>query len=173
LSPSEKRKTQGSLRTRRPARTKFIVDAMLGSLARKLRALGFDTSYYKEGGDSGLIAAARTEARWILTSDRSLALSADSKGLQGVLLRGKTDGVRLREIADAALRRGLPLVRGDSLCSKCGSELEMLSRKDVSGMVPQSVQMHHRDFFRCVGCGQVYWHGSHWKKLRSLARRLG
>ena len=178
MRTSEQQRRQGSeaqpdLRTPGPPKTRFVADAMLGSLARKLRALGFDSSYYREGEDSGIIAIARREGRWILTSDRSLASVASSDGVRAVLLEGKSDGARLREIADASSRWELPLVRGDSLCSKCGSGLQAVSRKDILGIVPLSVQVHHRNFYKCVGCGQVYWHGSHWKKLRSLARRLG
>jgi uncharacterized protein with PIN domain len=145
---------------------------MLGSLARKLRALGFDTSYYREGDDSGLMAIARGEGRWILTSDRFLASVASSRGLTAVLLEGRSDGVRLGEIATAASQLEKPLSRGDSLCSKCGAGLVRVVRNDIAGLIPPSVLLRHRSFFRCLSCGQVYWHGSHWKKLRSLARRL-
>ena len=54
-------------------RTRFVADAMLGSLARKLRALGFDTAYYKSGDDLGIITLAARSSRIILTADRSLA----------------------------------------------------------------------------------------------------
>ena len=153
-------------------RTKFMVDAMLGSLARKLRALGFDASYYKIGDDTGLLEVAGNESRIILTSDRSLASAAASKGQSVILLKGKTDGMRISEIAGAASQGNLALVRGESLCSKCGSGLEQLTKTEVLGLVPAAVSFRHRLFYRCLSCGQVYWHGSHWKKLRSLARRL-
>jgi len=67
---------------------------------------------------------------------------------------------------------GICLVGGEPLCSVCGGELETLSRKDVAGKVPPSVEGRHRLFYKCLSCGQLYWRGGHWKKLRSLARRL-
>jgi uncharacterized protein with PIN domain len=152
--------------------TKFVVDAMLGSLARKLRALGFDATYYHAGDDLGLLAAARIESRIILTSDRSLASYASSKGHRVILHKGKTDGMRISEIAEAASQWNLALVKGESLCSKCGGALEKLTKTEVLGLVPHSVSNRHRLFYRCLSCRQVYWRGSHWKKLRSLARRL-
>jgi uncharacterized protein len=153
-------------------RTRFVADAMLGSLARKLRALGFDTSYYKTGGDSGLLSVAIKEGRTILTSDRALAGRATRRGVSVVLLSGTSDGARLSAIARIFREGGLSLERSPPLCSLCGGELEVLQRKEVQGRVPKSVQDRHLLFYRCEACGHVYWKGSHWKKLRSLARRL-
>ena len=155
------------------ARPTFAADAMLGSLARKLRALGFDTSYYRSGGDAQLVRLAATEGRVILTSDLELAGFARARGVPAILLRGESDGRRLSEIAAAAGPLGLALVTGDPLCSLCGGVLERVTKAEVSAEVPAGVQRSHRVFFRCVTCGQVYWKGSHWKKLRSLAGRLG
>ncbi|MDG7013414.1 MAG: Mut7-C RNAse domain-containing protein [Nitrososphaerota archaeon] len=155
------------------ARPAFAADAMLGSLARKLRALGFDTTYYRSGGDAQLVKLAAMEGRVVLTSDRALAGSAMAKGVAAVLLRGGSDSRRLSEIAAAAGPLGFELARGDPFCSLCGGALEMVGKGGVSGKVPAGVQRSHREFFVCVACGQAYWKGSHWKKLRSLAGRLG
>ncbi|MDE1857901.1 MAG: hypothetical protein KGI26_02375 [Thaumarchaeota archaeon] len=152
--------------------TKFVADAMLGSLARKLRALGFDASYYRSGDDAGLLEAAAREGRVVLTSDRELAARASARGTRAVLLTERTDGARLSAMARACRGEGIALVRGDPLCSVCGGTLKALRRADVSGMVPPSVEKRHRAFFSCEECGKLYWRGSHWKKLRSMSRRL-
>jgi len=155
------------------AGTRFVADAMLGSLARKLRAFGFDTSYYRSGGDSGIIAQAMSQSRIILTADRSLAAVAGGRGLRVVLVTGRSDGERVSAIARWAAASGIKLSPGEPLCSLCGGGLEVLSRRDVADHVPASVLDRHRLFYRCTTCGQYYWRGSHWKKLRSQARRLG
>jgi len=154
------------------ARTRFVADAMLGSLARKLRALGFDTTYFKSGTDSAILGIAAHEGRIILTSDRLLAARASSKLLGVILLAGTSDAARLGEIAATARKSGLQLAAGAPLCSLCGGDLEQVGRAAVSGVVPQMVEDRHRLFFMCRSCGQIYWKGGHWKKLRSLARRL-
>lgn len=154
------------------SKTHFVADAMLGSLCRKLRAFGFDTAYYRAGSDSGIITLARAQKRVILTSDRSLAAMAPSKGLVAVLVEGKSDGERISSISRAAAASGTQLVRGDPLCSLCGGDLFTIRRVDVLGEVPPSVTVRHRLFYRCGSCGKYYWRGSHWKKLRSLSRRL-
>ena len=154
-------------------RTRFVVDAMLGSLARKLRALGFDTDYYKTGDDAGLVRLAAGTARIIITSDRSLVSVARSRGARAILVVGRNDRERIRSLAQGAALSRIPLSRGDPLCSICGGELIAVSKKGVAGAVPPSVERRHRLFFRCASCGQLYWRGSHWKRLMSLAGRLG
>jgi len=145
---------------------------MLGSLARKLRALGFDTVYYRTGDDSGLMRLASTSGRVILTSDRALTLKAIASGAKAFLLTGVNDRQRVRSLVTEAGRSMVPLVSGDPLCSICGGRLGTLGKGDVAGMVPQAVEKRHRLFYRCSSCGQVYWRGSHWKRLRYLARLL-
>jgi uncharacterized protein len=173
MKQSGPRKQQGSPGGgRRQDRTKFAVDAMHGSLARKLRALGFDSAYYKSGSDEGMIEMATREGRLIVSSDRTLVARATSRGTPAILLTGRSDGTRLGEISEGASKLGISLKRGGSLCSLCGGELRSLSKEDVSGFVPPSVESRHRLFYRCATCGQIYWHGGHWKKLRSLAKRL-
>ena len=153
-------------------RTRFVVDAMLGSLSRKLRALGFDAAYYKSGDDRGLLGFAKEGSRVILTSDRALAARANAIGLKAVLLSAPGDGPRLKELSREARRSGFSLVRGDSLCSTCGGTLESVSKLDARQFVPPAVLHRHRLFFRCVSCGKYYWRGGHWKRLMSLARNL-
>ena len=158
-------------RSARP--TRFVADAMLGSLARKMRALGFDTLYYSDGGDDGIMGIARSEDRVVLTADRSLAERARTGKASVLLVSGKSDGRRLASLLATAKSSGVSLVRGIPLCSLCGGDLQRLKRADVAGRVLPSVERRHRLFFKCVECGQYYWKGSHWKKLRWLGRILG
>jgi uncharacterized protein with PIN domain len=159
--------------TRLSARpTKFVVDAMLGSLARKARVLGFDAKYYSEGGDNGIVRIARSEGRAVLTADRSLALHARSRRIRVLLLSGRSDGRRLASLVTTAKSSGVNLVRGDPRCSLCNGDLQAFRRADIAGMVPPSVAVRHRLFFKCGTCGQFYWKGGHWKKLRWLERIL-
>ena len=155
----------------RPA-SLFIADAMLGSLARKLRALGFDTSYYRDGVDEGILRISKAQDRILLTSDRSLADIAARRGTRHFLLTGENDAQRFASLAELCRSSGFTLVRGDPLCSVCGGRLVSLAKVDVSGAVPPQVFSRHRKFYRCVECGRRYWRGSHWKKLRWFQRIL-
>jgi uncharacterized protein len=144
---------------------------MLGSMARKLRAFGFDTSYFS-GGDDELMEVARSEERVVVTADRALAARCGRRGIPVLLVRGATDGARLSSMRGAATQARIPLAPGDARCSVCNGGLRPLGRGEAGGMVPESVLARHRLFFRCADCGRVYWRGSHWKKLRYLQGRL-
>jgi uncharacterized protein len=169
-------------RRRRPAvsphqttdggQTKLVADAMLGSLARKLRAFGFDTSYFREGDDSSLVRLAADEDRIILTSDLALAERCASRGIPCLSVRGRTDGARLSSVSSGALSAGIILARGPRRCSVCNGVLHKVERSQMVGLVSSKVVKRHRLFQRCLDCGQVYWRGSHWKKLRWLETQL-
>lgn len=141
---------------------------MLGSLARKLRAFGFDTTYAKDADDSALISAAGRQTRILLTADVSLESRARARGVQAFLVSGKSDPERLRTMARLASEKGLSLSPARPTCSACNGRLRTLSRGEASHLVPGNVWARHRLFFECEACSKVYWRGGHWKKLRRL-----
>ena len=157
----------------RAAPSRFVADAMLGSLSRKLRAFGLDTAYYREGGDDGIIDLARDERRVILTSDGELFSRATSRGLRAILVQGSTDGRRIRSLLNSAKACGVAVNRGAPLCSVCNGALAIIPRRQAASGVPASVIRRHRLFFRCRSCGKYYWKGGHWKKLSNLERGFG
>ncbi len=57
---------------------KFLADNMLGSLARWLRFLGFDTAYPDVLTDKDLKELARQENRVLLTRDKELSKAKES-----------------------------------------------------------------------------------------------
>ena len=150
----------------------MAADAMLGSLARKLRAMGFDVFYFKEGEDRALISLCLDQGRTLLTSDRALFSIASRRKVNAILVQGRTDSERISSMARSAESDRSPLVPGLSRCSLCNGRLEKVPRPLAGGLPPPGVLVRHRDFFRCVACGRIYWKGSHWKKLMSMKRRL-
>ena len=67
---------------------KFIVDSMLGRLARWLRLLGCDTLYYPSIEDRRLIRIASEEDRVLITRDTRLVRM---RGLKHFLLLHEND----------------------------------------------------------------------------------
>jgi uncharacterized protein len=136
---------------------KFLIDGMLGSLATKLRILGFDSIYDKGSQDEELISVAALEKRVLVTSDQELWLRAEQRHIQAILVKGVTDRERLVELCQKAGITHLDLSIA-SRCSACNSLLEQTTEKDKFG----------RRIFKCKKCGKLYWRGSHWKKLDTL-----
>ena len=150
----------------------FVVDAMLGSLARKLRIFGYDTLYYKDGSDEGLIAEARTGGRVLITSDRALSELALRRGVTAILVRGNRDSQRLADLVRKASKNGIVLSGAGPRCALCNGALRRVRTEEAKPSLPQSVGNRHRLFYSCVDCGKVYWRGSHWTRLRTTQRLL-
>ncbi len=151
--------------------SRFVADAMLGSLARKLRILGFDTTYHKAGADSEMVSSAKIERRIVLTSDRQLwSRSGDTPKL--FLISGKSDRQRLLSLVREAKSHGVLLVEGDSRCAVCNGVLRQSGKKEVGKRVPESVLNRHKLFYICGDCGKVYWKGRHWSRLRRFSYLL-
>jgi len=73
----------------------FVVDGMLGSLARKLRMFGFDTLYHPYADDEWIISIGKKSGRVVLTSDRGLFEASTKYGVESVLLTEPSDEERL------------------------------------------------------------------------------
>ncbi len=155
----------------RAAQSRFVADAMLGSLARKLRILGFDTRYHKKGTDSELTSSAKAEGRIVLTSDRQLWNQRNSR-LQVFLITGRSDREKLLSLLGEAKSRGIRLVEGDSRCALCNGALTASRKMELRDQVPDSVLERHRSFNICTDCGKVYWKGRHWSRLRKFSYLL-
>ncbi len=150
----------------------FIVDAMLGSLARKLRIFGFDTKYHKDGTDRELLDLARDEGRAIITSDRRLGEAALARGLRIFLVLGGTDRARILSLVEQARSLGILLTPGEPRCALCNGSLSEEKRAKMKSRLPPTLLAKHRDYYVCNNCGKVYWHGSHWTRLRRLESLL-
>jgi uncharacterized protein with PIN domain len=156
------------LRTRPLRRPRFVADAHLGALARRLRLLGFDTLWHNDWGDRALARLAAEEQRILLTRDRQLLMR--QAVTHGCYLRsGSTAGQlaeliqRLQLCAEIA-----PFTR----CMVCNGLLESLAPDVPPREVPPRVRERHRDFWRCGGCHRLYWMGSHWEALRRQVATL-
>jgi uncharacterized protein len=161
----------GSLR--QPAAPRFVVDIMLGRLARWLRALGYDTRYPGpapgHAGDRQLLQIAHAEDRILVTRDRMLARLA---GPRGCLVRAERLDDQLVEMVE---HLGLHPREQDwlSRCLDCNSPLEPSARAGVRGLVPERIFATHAEFRNCAGCAKIYWAGSHTDRmLERLARVL-
>ena len=151
---------------------KFLCDAMLGGLAKWLRAAGYDTYYAREGTDVSdrfLIQKALTEGRVLLTSDGGfLERKPVRDGSVGFLM---VPHLPLEEQLRLVVER-FDLARRQSRCMECNGELEIVEPGAVAGRVPEGVIRDHEEFFRCRSCGRVFWHGSHWDRIGGRLSRV-
>lgn len=142
----------------------FLLDGMLGSLARWLRIMGYDTEYLKDEKDDELLA--RQGERYLLTRDRQLAQRA---GAMGFYLESDELDVQL---SAAVERFGLRFDVERTRCTACNGPLEKVPKDLVKERVAEGTWNGHQDFWRCRDCGKVYWHGAHWRNIRRRMERI-
>jgi uncharacterized protein with PIN domain len=148
---------------------KFLADAMLGSLARWLRAMGLDKIYrnfYTE------------EMLDDLLSDGRMLLSRHRKTIRlhpfSLLILSDRAGDQIRQMKEAGwlhLDRSLWFSR----CLRCNVPLERAESTFARESIPDHVFMHHGEEIRfCPSCKRCYWPGSHRERmLASLEKWLG
>jgi len=138
---------------------KFVVDAMLGKTARKLRMAGFDAAYLPCAADGLILDLAERQNRIILTKDADLYRRALGRGIVAVLPTGDDTIQHLLEIACALNLGAVRIDPGRSRCSKCNGSLQ-----NANSLHPG----HKTSARRCVSCGKLYWHGSHIDNLQLM-----
>ncbi len=143
---------------------RFVADHMLGSLARWLRMMGYDTVYDKALDDPGISKLARAENRFILTRDKELGKEP------GSLLIEKDD--LESQLRATAQRYGLRFDENRIRCSACNGDLVDLPKEEAKGKVPDGALAANQKFWRCSRCGKLYWKGTHWNGIMDRLRKL-
>ncbi|MGC9104915.1 MAG: Mut7-C RNAse domain-containing protein [Thermoprotei archaeon] len=136
-------------------RQKFVVDAMLGRLARWLRILGYDTEYDKNFEDWKILRIAKNSGRIIITRDRGLCLRAKKESLNCFYVPPDYDLVDVLAKLAKVYKIDLSVDFSVSRCPKDNGVLEKVSENK----------------WRCVKCGQLYWRGKHWVTITQILNR--
>lgn len=148
-----------------PLRTvRFIADVHLGTLARYLRLVGFDTVWRNDLDDDVIIETAVAGKRIVLTRDRGIL--RNGRVTHGYWVRAEDPPSQLEEVV-RALDLGAR-IRPYTRCLECNGELETITAEQARPHVPEPVHRAFDEFSRCAGCGRVYWPGSHRARLDAL-----
>lgn len=166
-SGSKGRSDKGAAEKARPV---FVVDAMLGRLARWLRVLGYDTRFQSDLDDDDLIRLAGEIGGIIITRDTRLL---ERSGL-GPVCFVSCDRIedQLTEIVEI-LGIEADTEQLFTRCLRCNGSIESVVREEVDGEVPDYVRQTQDRFSRCSSCGQYYWGGSHRARMLAKLRDLG
>jgi len=146
---------------------RFLVDGMLGSLARWLRICGYDAQYVRDTVDETLIGEARSGGRALLTGDKLLYRKALRAGLEALLVEG---GSAVERLALVAARFDLSLDPEMSRCPRCGAALKEVNEEELRGRIPDQSLEAYNEFWACASCGKAYWRGSHWGNIQETVR---
>jgi uncharacterized protein len=149
----------------------FLADANVGSLARWLRALGYDAEYEPRLPDAQVVGRALAEGRVLLTRDVDMTrrrVIADGS-VRTVLLRDDRVEAQVRQVVDEL---GLVPDRALSRCLDCNVELQPRLKAAVTAQLPPHVRATQERFSQCPSCGRVYWPGTHWTRMHERMAAL-
>lgn len=147
---------------------RFVLDTHLGQLATYLRMLGFDTLYQNDQSDEELARLSSQEERILLTRDRGLLKR--STVTHGYCVRETSPRRQLVEV----LRRfdlfdsTTPFRR----CMRCNGLLQPVSKKAIRNRLPPRTQQYYDEFRLCQDCDQIYWKGSHYRRMQQFIERV-
>lgn len=139
---------------------------MCGGLARWLRALGYDASFSPSIDDGELVRQSGCEGRVLISSDSRLF---------------ERRALRSGEVASVFLPRGLRLMAQvrfvveacrlpvrEPRCMACGGELRIVAADEVGDRVPARSLIWATQFYECTACRNVFWNGSHWRRISAV-----
>ena len=148
----------------------FWCDAMLGGLARWLRAAGYDAAWVEGIADAELLRRALASGRILLTADTALARhGAIRSGRVRALLvpPGRTKFEQLQFVM-----RSLSLHRRPTRCMTCGGRLRLIPKEAARPEAPPRTFAWRDEFYRCERCAKLFWCGTHWERITACLQRL-
>ena len=146
----------------------FIVDVMLGTLAKWLRILGYDTCYNSHATDDELFFTAHLEKRILLTRDKELA------GRMNPAYSYYVRPTHVHEqLKDVVGHFQLDWEHGIfTRCVRCNALVEPVEKKEIEHRLPPYVRQQDVSFVICRHCDKVYWPGSHIHHVRLLLDKI-
>ncbi|MFN3654559.1 MAG: Mut7-C RNAse domain-containing protein [Candidatus Nitrosotenuis sp.] len=151
---------------------KLVVDSMLGTVAKKLRMLGFDCSYSANIEDEDLLLVAKRESRIIITKDTQLANKAKKHDIHSLQVVSPTEKEQLVEIAKKLNIKKYHFGASDARCPSCNGILCSIQKSLIVKRVPPKIIQNVDEFWICQGCSHIYWEGTHIRNLERLIAEI-
>jgi uncharacterized protein len=142
---------------------KLLCDHMLGSLAKWLRILGFDTYYpTAQTSDDEILTRAKQEHRLIISRDKELLARGKKQSLDVL-------GIHTTHLPEQ-ITQVLAYLRIDSAallsrCIICNTPLLSVPKDTVQNIIPPKVFETRDAFWLCPSCKKYYWRGTHYENM--------
>ena len=148
---------------------RFIVDCMLGHIAKKLRIMGFDTEFWLDAGDDFLINKSMDEQKLLVTRDVGLYLKLSKSGRNGLLLPNDDEVENLVFILKSyGIKHIDPVPNVNTRCTICNGTLTKLDKTMATDLIPEKVYKRISTIYKCSKCSKIYWDGTHVENINIL-----
>lgn len=147
---------------------KFLVDVMLGKLAKWLRVLGYDAEYLRDVSAPN-IARSSVQARILVTRKKEVA----EEHPRAILIHSERLEEQLKEL------KGHYGLRPDrsrwfTRCVNCNALLRKATLEDARDSVPEYVLYENMQDIRfCPSCRRHYWPGTHRENMLMRLGKIG
>ncbi len=146
---------------------RFVVDTMLGRLAKWLRLLGFDTLYQQHYAATTLHSFIY-DGRCLVTRSRKRL----EEFSEAVCLNSESVGHQLGELQDKGLFSPPP--EPFSRCIRCNMVLVETDPLAAKGEVPDYViHTTATKMKQCPSCNRYYWPGTHRARMEAQLHHWG
>ncbi|MEJ2613360.1 MAG: Mut7-C RNAse domain-containing protein [Ignavibacteriaceae bacterium] len=147
---------------------KFILDVHLGTLARYLRMIGFDTMYKNDYNDDEIVDISLNEKRTILTRDKGILKR--NAVTHGYWIRNQNPGLQLKEVAERFHLKNQ--IREFERCLECNARLTKIDKEKIVERLPPKVRQRQNNFWYCKNCDNIYWRGTHFEKMKEIINKF-
>ena len=149
---------------------RFVCDVGLGGLARWLRAAGYEAEWFPGISDAALAEKGRATGACLLTTDSLLMERRVVRNGEVQALWVPPTITMLEQLELVLDELGLPVL--ESRCMACGGDLQLRRKEELKSQIPPRTYLWLDEFWVCSRCGKLYWHGTHWEKIKDQIHKL-
>lgn len=149
---------------------KFLADAMLGNIARKLRLFGFDCKYYATINDDQLLSIAKNESRILVTRDHKITNICKKQNIIAIDLFDTDEMNQIVEICRKINLKRCEIDMKNTRCTICNGIIQPIEKEKIVDRIPSKVAQNVQQFWLCDSCDHVYWEGTH---IRNMQKFIG
>ena len=150
---------------------RFLVDSMLGKLAKWLRLLGYDT-IYTDIKEPNKLKAFLEKDYIFLTRQHKWIHYRIFKHQPIYLVNANEPKTQLAEVIKRFKLEFSPR-RFCSRCVICNVPLIEKEKEEVEIYLPEYISHTFSYFKVCPRCKRVYWAGSHQKRMQEFLKKIG
>ena len=147
---------------------KFIADVNVIRLGKLMILLGFDVLYSSWFNDQEVANIAQQQERIVLTRDTQML-----KRNKIVYARRVRENRPYDQLLEVLEFFGLQqLAQFFSRCVICNLPLKSVEKKEVMHCLEPKTKKYYHSFKRCLGCGKIYWKGSHYEHIKTIFQSI-